>query len=87
MNVELFHKTTYTLNSVQSRTFYQSRDLHELKVKNSNIDSNETCYVSKLIPRKNTRKEDNQQPNHDEKITSNLGLLQRNIRKKDEAKF
>ena len=44
----------------------------KLKSKNNNIDKNEICYISKLIQRKYTKKEDNQQPNHDEKITSNF---------------
>ena len=45
MNMELFHKLTYTLISVQSTTTYQRHDLYELKIKNKNFDNKETRYV------------------------------------------
>ena len=59
------------------------RAFGELKSKNNNLDNHEIRYVSKLIQRKYARKEDNQQPNHDEKITSNFcGYCKETFKKK-----
>ena len=59
------------------------RAFGELKSKNNDLDNHEIRYVSKLIQRKYARKEDNQQPNHDEKITSNFcGYCKETFKKK-----
>ena len=68
------------------------RALRELKSKNNNTDNNEISYVLNLIRRKYARKEDNKQPNHDEKITSNFwGYCKETFEKKmksfDNSKF
>ena len=49
-----------------------TRGFRELKSKSNYIDNNEIRCVSQLIRRKYVRNEDKQQPNHDEKITSNF---------------
>ena len=63
------------------------RAFGELKSKNNDLDNHEIRYVSKLIQRKYARKEDNQQPNHDEKITSNFWGYRKKHSKKKKMKL